>query len=235
VLTSFYKRDFFCRHRPYDPYNVFTSPTAAILCTDSFQSMYAQMLCGLLARTEVLRVGAVFASSLLRAIRFLQLHWKELAHDIRTGTMSARVTEPSIRDAVAEVLTATNPALADFVDAECGKDSWECVITRVWPNTRYLDVVVTGAMAQYIPTLKYYSGGLPMACKMYGSSECFFDLNLRPSATPRRCRTPSCPTWATLSCCRTTQAPPPSRCPRTTRRRGWRTWRTPRLGASTSW
>jgi auxin responsive GH3 gene family len=65
MLTSFYKRDFFCRHRPYDPYNVFTSPTAAILCTDSFQSMYAQaqMLCGLLARTEVLRVGAVLSAS----------------------------------------------------------------------------------------------------------------------------------------------------------------------------
>jgi auxin responsive GH3 gene family len=98
--------------------------------------------------------------------------------------MSARVTEPSIRDAVAEVLAAPNPTLADFVDAECGKDSWECIITRVWPNTRYLDVVVTGAMAQYIPTLKYYSGGLPVACKMYGSSECFLGLNLRPMCDP---------------------------------------------------
>jgi len=121
VLTSYYKSDHF-RHRPYDPYNVYTSPTAAILCTDSFQSMYSQMLCGLLARTEVLRVGAVFASGLLRAIRFLQLHWKELAHDIRTGTLSARVTEPSIRAAVAEVL-APDGDLADFVEAECAKDS----------------------------------------------------------------------------------------------------------------
>jgi auxin responsive GH3 gene family len=64
MLISFYK-SYYVRHRPYDPYNVFTSPTAAILCTDSFQSMYAQaqMLCGLLARTEVLRVGAVLSAS----------------------------------------------------------------------------------------------------------------------------------------------------------------------------
>ncbi|GJM93037.1 hypothetical protein PR202_ga09554 [Eleusine coracana subsp. coracana] len=185
VLTSYYKSDIF-KHRPYDPYNVYTSPTAAILCTDSFQSMYAQMLCGLLARTEVLRVGAVFASGLLRAIRFLQLHWKELAHDIRTGSLSSKVTEPSIRDAVAEALRGPNPALADLVEAECGgnKDSWERIITRVWPNTKYLDVIVTGAMAQYIPTLKYYSGGLPMACTMYASSECYFGLNLRPMCDP---------------------------------------------------
>ncbi|KAF8663799.1 hypothetical protein HU200_055130 [Digitaria exilis] len=187
VLTSYYKSDIF-KHRPYDPFNVYTSPTAAILCTDSFQSMYSQMLCGLLARTEVLRVGAVFASGLLRAIRFLQLHWEELAHDIRTGTLSSRVTEPSIRAAVAEVLSKPDPDLAAFVESVCAgaakENKWEGIITRVWPNTKYLDVIVTGAMAQYIPTLKYYSGGLPMACTMYASSECYFGLNLRPMCDP---------------------------------------------------
>jgi auxin responsive GH3 family protein len=187
VLTSYYKSDIF-KHRPYDPYNVYTSPIAAILCTDSFQSMYSQMLCGLLARTEVLRVGAVFASGLLRAIRFLQLHWKDLAHDIRTGTMSAKVSEPSIRAAVAEVLTKPDPDLAAFLEAVCADadrdNNWEGIITKVWPNTKYLDVIVTGAMAQYIPTLKYYSGGLPMACTMYASSECYFGLNLRPMCDP---------------------------------------------------
>ncbi|TKW16959.1 hypothetical protein SEVIR_5G333300v4 [Setaria viridis] len=186
VLTSYYKSDHF-KHRPYDPYNVYTSPTAAILCTDSFQSMYSQMLCGLLARTEVLRVGAVFASGLLRAIRFLQLHWKDLTHDIRTGTLSAKVSEPSIRAAVGEVLKP-DPDLAGFVEAVCSaadkENKWEGIITRVWPNTKYLDVIVTGAMAQYIPTLKYYSDGLPMACTMYASSECYFGLNLRPMCDP---------------------------------------------------
>nr|XP_010939138.1 probable indole-3-acetic acid-amido synthetase GH3.1 [Elaeis guineensis] len=58
VLTSYYKSEHF-KSRPYDPYNVITSPTPAILCADSFQSMYVQMLCGLLHRLEVLRVGAI--------------------------------------------------------------------------------------------------------------------------------------------------------------------------------
>ena len=73
VLTSYYKSDHF-KTRPHDPYNVYTSPNEAILCPDSFQSMYTQMLCGLYDRLHVLRVGAVFASGLLRAIRFLQLN-----------------------------------------------------------------------------------------------------------------------------------------------------------------
>ncbi|XP_074557706.1 indole-3-acetic acid-amido synthetase GH3.8-like [Curcuma longa] len=183
VLTSYYKSEHF-KSRPYDPYNVYTSPTAAILCADAFQSMYAQMLCGLLQRLDVLRVGAVFASGLLRAIRFLQLHWQDLSNDIAAGSLTAKVTDPSVRAAVAELLREPDPALARFVAAECSKGDWAGIITRIWPSTKYLDVIVTGAMAQYIPTLEYYSGGLPMACTMYASSECYFGLNLRPICEP---------------------------------------------------
>lgn len=182
VLTSYYKSKQF-KTRPYDPYNVITSPNETILCVDSFQSMYSQMLCGLIMREEVLRVGAVFASGLLRAIRFLQLNWKELANDISTGSLNPKVTDPSIRECMAKILKP-NQELAEFITKECSDENWERIITRIWPNTKYLDVIVTGAMAQYIPTLDYYSGGLPKPCTMYASSECFFGLNLRPMSKP---------------------------------------------------
>ncbi|KAI9181679.1 hypothetical protein LWI28_017450 [Acer negundo] len=182
VLTSYYKSEHF-KTRPYDPYNVYTSPNAAILCADSFQSMYTQMLCGLLERQQVLRLGAVFASGLLRAIRFLQLHWQLLANDIETGTLNNKIIDPSIRDSIDEILKP-NQELANFIKNECSNENWEGIITRIWPNTKYLDVIVTGAMAQYIPTLDYYSGGLPLACTMYASSECYFGLNLNPMCKP---------------------------------------------------
>lgn len=182
VLTSYYKSDQF-RTRPYDPFLVYTSPTAAILCVDSFQSMYVQMLCGLYQRLEVLRVGAVFASGLCRAIRFLQLNWSDLVHDIETGTLTPKITDPSVRDCVGDVLKP-DPELASFITEQCSGENWAGIITRIWPNTKYLDVIVTGAMAQYIPTLEFYSGGLPMACTMYASSECYFGLNLKPMCKP---------------------------------------------------
>ncbi|KAI9165628.1 hypothetical protein LWI28_017650 [Acer negundo] len=182
VLTSYYKSEHF-KTRPHDAFNVYTSPNEAILCADSFQSMYTQMLCGLIMREEVLRVGAVFASGLLRAIRFLQLNWKNLANDISTGILNPKVTDPSVRECVTKILTP-NPELAEFITKECSEENWEGIITRIWPNTKYLDVIVTGAMAQYIPTLDYYSRGLPMACTMYASSECYFGLNLRPMCKP---------------------------------------------------
>ncbi|KAM7252517.1 hypothetical protein ACFE04_024400 [Oxalis oulophora] len=182
VLTSYYKSDHF-KTRPYDPYNVYTSPNEAILCSDSFQSMYSQMLAGLLERQQVLRLGAIFASGLLRAIKFLQVNWFQLAQDIETGSLSDRIIDQSIRSFMAKVLKPDQD-LADFIRRECSKENWEGIISRIWPNTKYLDVIVTGAMAQYIPTLDYYSGGLPLACTMYASSECYFGLNLNPMCKP---------------------------------------------------
>ncbi|XP_052157375.1 probable indole-3-acetic acid-amido synthetase GH3.4 [Oryza glaberrima] len=183
VLTSFYRSRYFLE-RPHDPYTVYTSPDEAVLCEDAYQSMYAQLICGLVHRADVLRVGAVFASGFLRAIRFLEKHWPSLCRDIRAGELDGGVTDPAVRGAVGRVLRGADPALADAIEAECARPSWQGIIRRVWPSTKYIDVIVTGAMAQYIPTLEFYGGGLPLACTMYASSECYFGLNLNPMCKP---------------------------------------------------
>ncbi|KAG4933423.1 hypothetical protein JHK87_047425 [Glycine soja] len=182
VSASMYKSEQF-KNRPYDPYNVYTSPNEAILCLDSFQSMYTQVLCGLIMRHQVLRIGANFASGLLRAIRFLQLNWAELAHDISTGTLNPKISDLPIKQLMTQILKP-DPELADFIVKECSGENWESIIPRIWPNTKFVEVIVTGAMAQYIPTLDYYSGGLPIASNIYGSSECFFGINLNPFCNP---------------------------------------------------
>ncbi|KAH6834323.1 Auxin-responsive GH3 family protein [Perilla frutescens var. hirtella] len=169
--------------RPNDPYYDFTSPTQTIYCTDFFQSMYSQMLCALYEREQVTRVGAQFALSLLRAIKFLQLNWQQLSHDIRTGSLNPNVTDPSIQECMARVLRP-DPELAGFITEECGKSSWEGIIIRIWPNTKYIDVVITGSTAQYIPTLDYYSAGLKKISWVYGSPECFPAINLNPICNP---------------------------------------------------
>ncbi|XP_024534171.1 indole-3-acetic acid-amido synthetase GH3.5 [Selaginella moellendorffii] len=183
VLTSYYKSRYFTE-RPYDPCNVYTSPNETVLCPDAHQSMYCQLLCGLLQRHEVLRMGAVFASGFLRAIRFLETHWRELCDDIRAGGLNELVVDAAARRAVLALMPRPDPALADDIAEQCRKESWAGIIARLWPNTKYIDVIVTGTMAQYIPTLDYYSGGLPLVCTMYASSECYFGINLQPLCPP---------------------------------------------------
>ncbi|PON93690.1 GH3-like hormone conjugating enzyme [Trema orientale] len=183
ILTSVFKNENF-KNRPYDPYDVYTSPNETILCPDSFQSMYSQMLCGLIMRHEVLRVGAIFASGLVHAIRFLQLSWRDLASDISTGTLNPRITDPAIKERLMSDILKPDPELAEFVSSQCSGQNWEGIITRIWPNTIYLDTVVTGSMAQYVPTLDYYSGGLPKVSLTYSSSECCIGINLKPMCDP---------------------------------------------------
>ncbi|XP_047162094.1 indole-3-acetic acid-amido synthetase GH3.6-like [Vigna umbellata] len=194
VLTSYYKSSQF-KHRKHDPYTNYTSPNETILCPHSYQSMYSQLLCGLCQNEEVLRVGAVFASGFIRALKFLEKHFLCLCNDIRTGTLDAKITDPSVRESVMKVLKP-NPTLADFIEAECLKGSWKGIITRIWPNTKYVDVIVTGTMSQYIPILDYYSNGLPLVCTMYASSECYFGLNLNPLCDPSEVSYTLIPTMA---------------------------------------
>ncbi|XP_049387873.1 indole-3-acetic acid-amido synthetase GH3.6-like, partial [Solanum stenotomum] len=181
LLTSVCKSSHIRSSNSYvSPY---TSPIEAILCLDSYQSMYSQMLCGLCQNREVVCVGSVFASAFIRAMRFLEDHWSLLCNDIRTGTINNKITDPSVRKAVMKI-HKPDSELADFIEAECSKDSWEGIVTRLWPNTKYVDVVVTGAMSQYIPMLDYYCNSLPLVSTTYASSECSFGINLNPLCKP---------------------------------------------------
>ncbi|KAK4759031.1 hypothetical protein SAY87_020332 [Trapa incisa] len=199
ALTSYYKSSNFLK-RPYNRFNIYTSPDEAILCPDVMQSMYCQLLCGLIQRHEVLRIGAVFASAFLRAIKFLEANWEEMCSNIRIGQVSGWITNLPCRSVVSSMLIDPNPDLAISVEKECGSGrTWEGIIKRLWPRTKYIEVVITGSMAQYIPMLEFYSGGIPLVdglrcikseelylqpLSKYASSESHFGINLQPLSKP---------------------------------------------------
>uniref|UniRef100_A0A6N2N5C5 Indole-3-acetic acid-amido synthetase GH3.6-like n=1 Tax=Salix viminalis TaxID=40686 RepID=A0A6N2N5C5_SALVM len=191
VLTSYYKSTHF-KDRPYDPYTNYTSPNETILCPDSYQSICSVAF----ASTKKSSGSGLFSPQVLfEQSVSLEKYWKFLAHDIRTGMIDPQITDPSIRDAVMKILKP-DAKLADFIEAECSKESWQGIITRLWPNTKYVDVIVTGTMSQYIPTLDYYSNGLPLVCTMYASSECYFGVNLNPICKPSEVSYTLIPTMA---------------------------------------
>ncbi|GAV73855.1 GH3 domain-containing protein [Cephalotus follicularis] len=184
VLTSYYKSKHF-RYRTRDPFNEYTSPDQAILCNDSNQSLYCQLLAGIVHRHQVMRLGAVFASALLRSISFLERKWVQLSNDIRTGQLDSTIKDPDCRSAMVTILSSPNPSLADEIEGICSRPSWKGILCHLWPRAKYIEAVVTGSMAQYIPALEYYSEGkLPLVCTMYASSECYFGVNLKPLCDP---------------------------------------------------
>ncbi|KAL6210409.1 hypothetical protein ACLB2K_015641 [Fragaria x ananassa] len=184
VLTSYYKSNHF-KCRGEDPFNNCTSPDQTVFCNDSNQSMYCQLLSGLLHRQQVLRLGAVFASAFLRAISFLERNWVNFCNDIRTGKLDPLITDPDCRKSMAKILFSPDPDLADEISSICSLQSWKGILCQLWPKAKYIESVVTGSMAQYIPALEYYSDGkLPLVGTMYASSECYFGVNLKPFCDP---------------------------------------------------
>ncbi|KAK4792616.1 hypothetical protein SAY86_023051 [Trapa natans] len=83
------------------------------------------------------------------------------------------------------MLNGPNPELADSIEKECGSGkSWEGIVKRLWPRTKYIEAIITGSMAQYIPTLDFYSGGIPLVSIPYASSESCLGINLQPLSKP---------------------------------------------------
>ncbi|XP_038902067.1 indole-3-acetic acid-amido synthetase GH3.5-like [Benincasa hispida] len=181
IFTSLHKRSSNLKSKPIGNN---TSPDDIILCTDSFQSLYCQLLCGLYQNDVVFRLGALFASTLIHVFKFLENHWVVLANDILTGSINPKITNLSVRESVMKIVVKPNPEVADLIEHECSKGSWEGIIKRLWPNTKYINAIVTGSMSQYIPLLNFYTNNLPIVSDHYGSSECFLGLNLDPLCDP---------------------------------------------------
>ncbi|XP_033129881.1 4-substituted benzoates-glutamate ligase GH3.12-like [Brassica rapa] len=181
VLTSFTKSEYYRSLAKKS-----TSPDQIIMCPDTKQSMYCQLLCGLVQRDDVVSVGAVFASVLVGVIHFLENYWKELASNIRSGHLSEWITDLGCRDYVSILLGDPNPELADLIENVCGQKSWQGIVSRLWPKAKCIDAIITGSMAQYIPALEFYSNNeLPLVSLRYASSEAYFGLNLEPLSKPQ--------------------------------------------------
>ncbi|KAK8705838.1 hypothetical protein V6N13_049424 [Hibiscus sabdariffa] len=161
----------------------YTSPIEAILCSDPNQSMYCQLLAGLLQRDEVVLVASNFATAILRAIRFLEDYWKELCSDIRSGQLSDWITDSGCRNALSSIMEP-NPRLADSIQNICGCKSWDGIIKKLWPKAKFIGSVTTGVMSQYVERLEFYGGGLPLVSGFYACSEAFCAVNLEPLSEP---------------------------------------------------
>uniref|UniRef100_A0A0E0BG71 Uncharacterized protein n=1 Tax=Oryza glumipatula TaxID=40148 RepID=A0A0E0BG71_9ORYZ len=162
------------------------SPSEVVFSPDFDESLYCHLLCGLLLAGEVRAVSASFAHSIVVALQALERVWRELCADIRRGAASpARVTTPAVRRAVAPILAAPNPALADALERRCAAlGDWSGVIPALWPNARYVQATMTGSMEHYVKKLRHYAGGVPLVSGNYASSEGVIGINAEQHAPP---------------------------------------------------
>lgn len=160
------------------------SPDEVIFGPDFYQSLYCHLLCGLIFRDEVQVVSSTFAHSIVHAFRTFELVWEDLVKDIREGSLSNRVTVPSIRAAISKLLKP-NPDLANDINSKIlGLSNWYGVIQEMFPNTKYIYGIMTGSMEPYLVKLRHYAGELPLLSADYGSSEGWIGANVNPKLPP---------------------------------------------------
>ncbi|KAL8208075.1 hypothetical protein R6Q57_007487 [Mikania cordata] len=160
------------------------SPDEVIFGPDFHQSLYCHLLCGLIFRDEIQVISSTFAHSIVHSFRSFELVWEELCSDIKTGTLSPRITVPTIRNAMAKMLKP-NPELANKIHEKClSLSNWCRLIEELFPNVKYIYGIMTGSMEPYLKKLRHYSGEIPLLSADYGSSEGWIGANVNPTRPP---------------------------------------------------
>ncbi|KAH7516172.1 hypothetical protein FEM48_Zijuj10G0107300 [Ziziphus jujuba var. spinosa] len=160
------------------------SPDEVIFGSDFDQSLYCHLLCGLIFWDEIQLISSTFAHSILLAFRKFEQVWEELCADIRTGSLSDRITVPAIRTAMSKLLKP-NPELADLIYNKCtGLSNWSGLIPEIFPNVKYIYGIMTGSMEPYLKKLRHYAREVPLLSGDYGASEGWIGANINPKLAP---------------------------------------------------
>lgn len=164
------------------------SSKEVILGSDVYQQMYCHLLCGLKECDLVDGVRAPYAAGLIRAFALLEVKWDQLCKDLENGFPSSEITDLAMRESVVRVLSGPQLVLSKRVQSICERKTWDGIISKLWPNARYIKTVTTGSMRQYYSKLKYYAGELPILGADYFASECSVAINMDITQPPELTR-----------------------------------------------
>ncbi|KAK9945438.1 hypothetical protein M0R45_010955 [Rubus argutus] len=172
------------------------SPREVILGSNVEHQMYCHLLCGLRNFDVLDGIRAPYAIGLIKVFSLLESKWEQLCHDLEHGFPSLEVSDVAMRNSVVEVLGGPQPDLARRVRTVFEGNNWDGIVSKLWPNVRYVRCVATGSMEQYYPKLKHYAGEVPLLGGDYFASECCVGINLDIMQPPEKTQFVLLPTAA---------------------------------------
>ncbi|KAF8006554.1 hypothetical protein BT93_K0762 [Corymbia citriodora subsp. variegata] len=172
------------------------SPREVILGLDVDCQTYCHLLCGLRHFDMVDNIQAPYAVALVKAFSLLEEKWEALCEDIEKGLLSWDTSDTAMKDSVNEALGGPRSDLSERIKLICKESSWDGILSKLWPNLRYVKCITTGSMMHYYPRLKRYAGNVPIIGGSYFASECPVGVNLEPTQPPEKTRFVVIPTGA---------------------------------------
>ncbi|KAL3572620.1 hypothetical protein D5086_026524 [Populus alba] len=145
----------------------YKSPREVVFGTNIEQQMYCHLLCAL------------------------------RSFDIIDGIRAAlEIADAAMKESVVEFLGGPQVDLSRRIREICAESNWGGILSKLWPNVRYVKSVTTGSMKQYYSKLKYYAGDLMILGGDYFASECCLGINLDIQQPPESTRFVMLPTAA---------------------------------------
>ncbi|KAJ6401146.1 hypothetical protein OIU84_016538 [Salix udensis] len=103
-------------------------------------------------------IRAAYAAGLIRAFSMLESKWEKLCDDLESGFPSLETADAAMKESVVEFLGGPQVDLSRRIREICAESNWGGILSKLWPNARYVKAVTTGSMKQYYPKLKHYAG-----------------------------------------------------------------------------
>ncbi|BFG43230.1 hypothetical protein CerSpe_295040 [Prunus speciosa] len=180
----------------WSQFSFIVSPREVILGSNAEHQMYCHLLCGIRSFDLVDGIRAPYAIGLIKVFCLLESKWEQLCHDLEHGFPSLEISDVAMRNSVVEVLGGPQLDLAKRVRSVFEEKSRGGIVSKLWPNVRYVRCVTTGSMEQYYPKLKHYAGEIPLLGGDYFASECCVGINLDIMQPPEKTRFVLLPTAA---------------------------------------
>lgn len=172
------------------------SPREVVFGTNIEQQMYCHLLCALRSFDIIDGIRAAYAAGLIRAFSLLESKWEKLCDDLESGFPSLEIADAAMKESVVEFLGGPQVDLSRRIREICAESNWGGILSKLWPNVRYVKSVTTGSMKQYYSKLKYYAGDLMILGGDYFASECCLGINLDIQQPPESTRFVMLPTAA---------------------------------------
>ncbi|GAB4841190.1 hypothetical protein Ancab_021934 [Ancistrocladus abbreviatus] len=172
------------------------SPLEVIVGSNLQHQMYCHLLCGLSKFELIDGIRAPYAVGLIRALFLLESKWEQLCEDLEQGVLNSEIIDAEMRSSVTEFIGGPQPELSNRIRSICKEKNWHGILSKLWPNVRYIRSVTTGSMQHYYRKLKYYGGEIPLLGGDYFASECPLGINLDTMQPPDLTRFVMLPTAA---------------------------------------
>jgi hypothetical protein len=164
------------RIRPLVP-ALYTSPVEAFEVAHQPSAQYLHALFGLRCR-EALGLGTPFAPQVVGWLGSIERDAECLVADLAQGSLAPHLQLSPGERAAIRVKLRPNRARAREVEAALALGP-EGLMTRLWPNLRYINTVTSGSFSACVPRLRHLAGpGIHLHSPAYGASEGVVGVNL---------------------------------------------------------